>query len=424
MKILVIGNGGREHALSWKLAQSIRVKKVYVAPGNAGTSLENKLENINLTTTPELIQFAKMNQIDFTLVGPEAPLANGIVDEFRKNNLKIWGPTQFCAQLESSKAYAKDFMQKFNIPTARYKIFDNPIDSIKYLETQEIPIVIKADGLAAGKGVLVANNKIEAKKFINEIFYEDKFGGAGSKVVIEECLNGIEASFITMIDGDNILVMASSQDHKRLLDGDNGPNTGGMGAYSPAPIITKELENRVIKEIIQPVINGMKSLGHKYTGFLYAGIMIDQFGNPKNLEFNCRFGDPETQPIICRLESDLVDLIESGLNGDLDQITAKWADKYAVGVILASHGYPETPRKNDVINGLENISLIPDIKIFHSATLIDKNQIITNGGRVLCLVALDRDLNNAKNKAYTAIKDINFNGMQYRHDISNKAFTK
>lgn len=422
MKLLVIGNGGREHALAWKLAQSNKVRKVYVAPGNAGTILENKLENINLTEISDLVRFAKTHHIDFTVVGPEGPLAAGIVDEFRQNNLKIWGPTKFCAKLESSKAYAKNFMQRFSIPTAKYKIFDNAFAALSYLKTQDLPIVIKADGLAAGKGVLVATNHKEAEAFIHEIFHEGKFGAAGSKVVIEECLIGTEASFITMIDGNNILVMASSQDHKRLLDNDEGPNTGGMGAYSPAPIINQELETRVVKEIIQPVIDGMKAMGHKYTGFLYAGLMIDKLGNPKTLEFNCRFGDPETQPIMCRLESDLADLIKHGLDKKLDKVDAKWSNKFAIGVILACHGYPNTPRKNDIITGLDDASSLPDIKIFHSGTMLKDTQLLTNGGRVLCLVALDDNLHEAQKKAYNAVKKINFAGIQYRHDIGNKAF--
>lgn len=420
MKLLVIGSGGREHALAWKLASSPRVTTVYVAPGNAGTAMEPKLKNINLTKIKDLMEFAKSEQITFTLVGPEAPLAAGIVDEFRKNALKIWGPTKFCAQLESSKAYAKHFMHKFNIPTAKYQVFDNITDSINYLKNQEIPIVIKADGLAAGKGVLVANTMSDAEEFIKDIFINDKFGNAGSKVVIEECLVGIEASFIVMIDGNNILVMASSQDHKRLLDNDDGPNTGGMGAYSPAPIVTKELETLVIKEIIQPVIAGMKSLGHEYTGFLYAGLMIDKDGNAKTLEFNCRFGDPETQPILSRLESDLVDLIEYGLDGKLDQITAKWSDKFAIGVVLASYGYPDAPRKNDTITGLNTIKNINDLKVFHSGTTLQDNNLLTSGGRVVCVVGLDQDFKLAQNKAYTAIENIKFDGMQYRHDIGNK----
>lgn len=420
MKLLVIGNGGREHALAWKLASSPGVTTVYVAPGNAGTALEPKLKNINLSEIKDLIAFAKSEQITFTLVGPEAPLAAGIVDEFRQNNLKIWGPTKFCAQLESSKAYAKDFMHKFNIPTAKYQVFDNLNASINYLKNQAVPIVIKADGLAAGKGVLVANTMSDAEEFIKDIFINDKFGNAGNKVVIEECLVGIEASFITMIDGHNILVMASSQDHKRLLDNDEGPNTGGMGAYSPAPIVTKELEERVIKEIIQPVIDGMKSLGHEYTGFLYAGLMIDKQGNAKTLEFNCRFGDPETQPIMARLESDLVDLIEAGLYGKLDQVTAKWVDKFAVGVVLASYGYPSLPRKNDKITGLNDLKSTNELKVFHSGTTLEDENLLTNGGRVMCVVGLDQDFKLAQKKAYLAIERIKFDGMQYRHDIGNK----
>jgi phosphoribosylamine--glycine ligase len=312
-------------------------------------------------------------------------------------------------------------MRKFNIPTAKYETFANAPDAINYLKNQILPIVIKADGLAMGKGVLVANSYMDAENFINEIFYTDKFGNARNKVVIEECLVGIEASFIAMIDGNNTLIMATSQDHKRLLDNDKGPNTGGMGAYSPAPIIDKALETRIIKEIIQPVIDGMESLGHKYTGFLYAGLMIDQFGNPKTLEFNCRLGDPETQPIMCRLDSDLSDLFLHGLNGTLNQVEVKWSNQFAIGVILASSGYPDTPQKNDIITGLPQASMLPEIKIFHSSTIIKNNQLLTNGGRVLCLVARAPSLQEAQKKAYNAVKNISFAGMQYRHDIGAKA---
>src|SRR5579863_6574671 len=329
MNILVIGSGGREHALAWKLAKSPKVDHVYVAPGNGGTASENKISNLSITDIPQLIQFAKENKIVYTLVGPEAPLANGIVDEFRAHGLKIWGPTKFCAQLESSKVFAKEFMLKHNIPTAKYAVFDNEQAAREYLISQSIPIVIKADGLAAGKGVLVAQTMHDAADFVNEIFNHNKFGNAGSKVVIEEFLDGIEASFIVMIDANgNILPMASSQDHKRLLNNDQGPNTGGMGAYSPAPIVTDAIHQKVIKEIIQPVIDGMRDEGHNYSGFLYAGLMIDKNNQVKTLEFNCRFGDPETQPVICRLDSDLFELILAGIDGQLNQITAKWTDKF------------------------------------------------------------------------------------------------
>ncbi|MFN8770113.1 MAG: phosphoribosylamine--glycine ligase [Neisseriaceae bacterium] len=420
MKILVIGSGGREHALAWKLAQSKNCDQVFVAPGNGGTSKENKVKNIDITNISELINFAKNNDISFTVVGPEAPLADGIVDAFRSNNLKIWGPTKFCAQLESSKAFAKDFMIKYNIPTAAYKVFDNQNEAIDYVNTQNTPIVIKADGLAAGKGVLVANTIDEAVLFIKDIFNNNIFGKSDNKVVIEEFLDGVEASFIVMIDGNNILAMASSQDHKRLLDGDLGPNTGGMGAYSPAPIVNSTLHDRVINEIIQPVIDGMRNEGHEYSGFLYAGLMIDKNGNPKTLEFNCRFGDPETQPILMRLDSDLVELIKYGLTKRLDQIEAKWKNDFAVGIVLAAYGYPSNVRNNDIISGLDSID-DKNVKIFHAGTQSRDEKLYTSGGRVLCVVALDENIKNAQTKAYNAIKQIKFEGMQYRTDIADNA---
>ena len=421
MQILVIGSGGREHALAWKFADSPKVSHVFVAPGNVGTSLENKVSNIDITDITELIDFAKQNNIAFTVVGPEAPLAAGIVDQFRNHGLKIWGPTQYCAQLESSKVFSKNFMQKYNIPTAKYATFNDGASAKDYLRTQDLPIVIKADGLAAGKGVLVAKNLTDALNFVDDIFANQKFGSAGSKVVIEEFLAGVEASFIVMIDGKNILAMATSQDHKRLLNDDLGPNTGGMGAYSPAPIVTKEVHDRVISEIIQPVIDGMVSSGHQYTGFLYAGLMIDAQGNPKTLEFNCRFGDPETQPIMMRLESDFAGLIEAGLNSKLDTAVAKWRDKYAVGVVLASKGYPDNPQKNDIITGCDTLYNLHNVKAFHAGTKLKDNALYTDGGRVLCVVGLDKDLALAKQAAYNAIKRIKFEGMQYRTDIADKA---
>lgn len=422
MNVLVIGNGGREHALAWKLAKSAKVHHVYVAPGNGGTASENKISNLAITDIPQLIQFAKDNEISFTLVGPEIPLANGVVDEFRKHGLKIWGPTKFCARLESSKVYSKEFMLKYNIPTAKYAVFDNGQESCEYLASQAIPIVIKADGLAAGKGVLVAQTMSEAVDFINDIFNHNKFGSAGSKVVIEEFLDGVEASFIVMIDANgNILPMASSQDHKRLLNNDQGPNTGGMGAYSPAPIVTDAIHQIVIKEIIQPVIDGMRNEGHNYTGFLYAGLMIDKNNQIKTLEFNCRFGDPETQPVISRLDSDLSQLLEAGIDGNLDKVTAKWTDQFAIGVVLAAEGYPDAPRKNDIISGLDKVKSMPDIYVFHAGTKQDGNEIYTDGGRVLCVVGLDKDLKLAQEKVYAAIKMIEFKGMQYRNDIGHTA---
>jgi phosphoribosylamine--glycine ligase len=421
-KVLVIGNGGREHALAWKLAKSPKVNHVYVAPGNGGTATANKISNLSLTNISELIKFAEDNQIAFTVVGPEAPLAAGIVDEFRKHGLKIWGPSRFCAQLESSKAFAKEFMLKHNIPTAKYVVFDNGLQALEYLQSQSLPIVIKADGLAAGKGVLVATSMPEAINFINDIFSHNKFGYAGSKVVIEEFLDGIEASFIVMIDNNgNTLPMASSQDHKRLLNQDMGPNTGGMGAYSPAPIVSEAIHQQVIKEIIQPVIDGMSNAGHSYSGFLYAGLMIDKNSQVKTLEFNCRFGDPETQPVISRLESDLFELIAAGIDGRLDQIEAKWAEQFAIGVVLASEGYPDTPRKNDIISGLDKVNDTPDVEVFHAGTKVEGDTLYTDGGRVLCVVGLDTDFRIAQKKAYDAIGLISFNGMQYRTDIGDRA---
>lgn len=422
-KVLVIGSGGREHALAWKLSCSPKVKHVYVAPGNLGTQLEDKISNLAVTDIPGLIKFAHENEIAFTLVGPEVPLANGIVDEFRAQGLKIWGPTKFCAQLESSKVFAKDFMLKYNIPTAKYAVFNNGAEAHQYLKSQAMPIVIKADGLASGKGVLVAQNISEANAFIDDIFNNNKFGTSGSKVVIEEFLHGVEASFIVMIDENgNILPMASSQDHKRLLNNDNGPNTGGMGAYSPAPIVDNAIHQQVMDKIIRPVISGMKNSGHIYTGFLYAGLMIDKNGIAKTLEFNCRFGDPETQPIMARLDNDLFDIIEAGLGGNLDKTDAKWKEQFAIGVVLAAQGYPDAPRKNDIIEGLDKIKNQADICLFHAGTKLNNNKIYTDGGRVLCVVGLDNDLKLAQKKVYDAIGLIKFDGMQYRTDIGDKAF--
>ena len=423
MKILVIGSGGREHALAWKLAQSPKVSHVFVAPGNVGTSLENKVSNLDITDISKLIYFVEHNDIEFTIVGPEAPIADGIVDQFRDSGgLKIWGPTQYCAQLETSKVFAKKFMQKYNIPTAKYAVFSDGNSAKDYLSTQTLPIVIKADGLAAGKGVLVAQNMAEALSFIDDIFKKEKFGYAGRKVVIEEFLSGTEASFMVMIDSRYILPLATSQDHKRLLNNDLGPNTGGMGAYSPAPIITAEIHDRVMREIIQPVIDGMKAEGYLYTGFLYAGLMIDSEGNPKTLEFNCRLGDPETQAIMMRLDCDLVDLFEIGFNCTLNNIEATWKDEYAVGVVLASQGYPDDPQKNDIISGCDTLSGLNNIKVFHAGTKLEDNVLYTDGGRVLCVVASNKDLALAKQAAYDAIAHIKFDGMQYRTDISDKGF--
>lgn len=423
MKLLVIGNGGREHALAWKLANSPKVKTVFVAPGNAGTAAEHKVQNIPLTNHADLIQFCCDNQITFTLVGPEAPLAAGIVDDFRAVGLPIFGPTQAAAQLESSKDFAKAFMAKHNIPTAQYQTFENAEQAHDYVNQKGAPIVIKADGLAAGKGVIVAMTLDEAHAAIDDMLFGNKMGNAGSRVVIEDFLTGEEASFIVMVDGDNVLPMATSQDHKRLRDGDQGPNTGGMGAYSPAPVVTPEVYERAMNEIILPTVRGMKSDGIEFTGFLYAGLMIDNTGAPFTIEFNCRFGDPETQPIMSRLDSDLVDLIQAALDKKLDKATAKWSDKVAVGVVLAAHNYPDTPRKGDVITGIDAANSIGHV--FHAGTSTnEQGEIITNGGRVLCVVGLGDNVPWAKNTAYRAVDDIQFDGMQFRSDIASKAINR
>ena len=423
MKLLVIGNGGREHALAWKLANSPKVKTVFVAPGNAGTATEHKVQNIPLTNHADLIQFCRDNQITFTLVGPEAPLAAGIVDDFRAAGLPIFGPTQAAAQLESSKDFAKAFMAKHNIPTAQYQTFENAEQAHDYVNQKGAPIVIKADGLAAGKGVIVAMTLDEAHAAIDDMLLGNKMGNAGSRVVIEDFLTGEEASFIVMVDGDNVLPMATSQDHKRLRDGDPGPNTGGMGAYSPAPVVTPEVYDRAMNEIILPTVRGIKSDGIEFTGFLYAGLMIDNTGAPFTIEFNCRFGDPETQPIMSRLDSDLVDLIQAALDKKLDKTTAKWSDKVAVGVVLAAHNYPDTPRKGDVITGIDAANSIGHV--FHAGTSTnEQGEIITNGGRILCVVGLGDNVLWAKNTAYRAVDDIQFDGMQFRNDIADKAINR
>lgn len=423
MKLLVIGNGGREHALAWKLANSPKVKTVFVAPGNAGTATEHKVQNIPLTNHADLIQFCRDNQITFTLVGPEAPLAAGIVDDFRAAGLPIFGPTQAAAQLESSKDFAKAFMAKHNIPTAQYQTFENAEQAHDYVNQKGAPIVIKADGLAAGKGVIVAMTLDEAHAAIDDMLLGNKMGNAGSRVVIEDFLTGEEASFIVMVDGDNVLPMATSQDHKRLRDGDQGPNTGGMGAYSPAPVVTPEVYDRAMNEIILPTVRGMKSDGIEFTGFLYAGLMIDNTGAPFTIEFNCRFGDPETQPIMSRLDSDLVDLIQAALDKKLDKTIAKWSDKVAVGVVLAAHNYPDTLRKGDVITGIDAANSIGHV--FHAGTSTnEQGEIITNGGRVLCVVGLGDNVLWAKNTAYRAVDDIQFDGMQFRNDIADKAINR
>ncbi len=419
MKILVIGSGGREHALAWRLAQSMKVQKVYVAPGNAGTALEKGLANVAITAIPELIEFAQREHIELTVVGPEAPLAAGVVDAFRAAGLKIFGPTQAAAQLESSKDFAKRFMTRHNIPTAFFETFSNIVQAKAYVEKHGAPIVIKADGLAAGKGVVVAMSKEEAFDAIAMMLSDNKLGDAGARVVIEEFLTGEEASFIVMVDGKNVLTMASSQDHKRLLDGDNGPNTGGMGAYSPAPVVTPEIHARALREVILPVVRGMESEGITYTGFLYAGLMISPDGSLKVLEFNCRMGDPETQPIMLRLKSDLAVLMEHAVNGTLDQVEAEWDRRTALGVVMAAANYPDTPRKGDAIGGLPKS--LEDAHVFHAGTTMQNGQVVTSGGRVLCVVALGDMVKMAQKRAYEIADTIHFDGCQMRRDIGYRA---
>ena len=420
MKLLIIGNGGREHALAWKLAQSPKVSAVYVATGNAGTAAEPKVHNLALTAHADLIAFCQRENIAFTVVGPEAPLAAGMVDDFRAAGLPIFGPTRAAAQLESSKDFAKAFMQRHGIPTAQYQTFANAQAAHDYVNQKGAPIVIKADGLAAGKGVIVAMTLNEAHAAIDDMLLGNKMGDAGARVVIEDFLQGEEASFIVMSDGDNVLPMATSQDHKRLLDGDKGLNTGGMGAYSPAPVVSDAVYQRVMDEIILPTIRGMKADGIEFTGFLYAGLMIDASGAPRTIEFNCRFGDPETQPIMSRLDSDLVDLIEAALQRKLDSASAQWKSQTAVGVVLAAQNYPDTPKKGDIIHGIDAANAIG--KVFHAGTAVnERGEIITNGGRVLCVVGLGDDVATAKQQAYRALAEIEFDGMQYRTDIADKA---
>jgi phosphoribosylamine---glycine ligase len=422
MKLLVIGGGGREHAMAWRLAQSPRVQKVFVAPGNGGTATENGLENVAITGIPELLDFARKEHVYLTVVGPEAPLAAGVVDAFSDAGLRIFGPRKAAAQLESSKDFAKAFMVRHGIPSARYGTFTSAHEAKAHVEKHGAPIVIKADGLAAGKGVVVAATKQEALAAIDAMLGERRLGAAGERVVIEEFLQGEEASFIVMSDGVNVLPLATSQDHKRLRDGDQGPNTGGMGAYSPAPIVTPKLHARVMREIIQPAIQGMAKDGTPYVGFLYAGLMIDSSGTPKTLEFNCRLGDPETQPILLRLKSDLFDLVERAVGGTLDRTKADWDRRSALGVVLAAHGYPDEPRKGDRIDGLPRAT--QDCRVFHAGTKKDGKAIVTNGGRVLCVTALGDSVKMARTRAYECVDAIRFDGMQYRRDIGHRALKR
>ncbi len=422
MKILVVGSGGREHALAWKLAQSKRIQMVLVAPGNGGTALDPQLKNIFITDPVQLADFAQQEQVALTVVGPEAPLAAGIVDTFRERGLKIFGPTQKAAQLESSKDFAKAFMHRHGIPTAKYQSFSDAAAAHRYIDEQGAPIVIKADGLAAGKGVVVAMTLEEAHGAVDMMLSDNRFGDAGARVVIEEFLEGEEASFIVMVDGKNILPLATSQDHKRLLDKDEGPNTGGMGAYSPAPIVTPQLHARVMREIIQPTVQGMAKDGIPYTGFLYAGLMIDAQGNPKTLEFNCRMGDPETQPIMARLKTDLVSVMEHAVEGKLDQIELDWDRRTALGVVMAAGGYPDAPKKGDVITGIPEETA--DSMTFHAGTVLENGQLKTSGGRVLCVVGLGDTVRVAHKNAYEAVDQIRFDGMQFRRDIGWRAMRR
>ncbi|HSN39030.1 MAG TPA: phosphoribosylamine--glycine ligase [Burkholderiales bacterium] len=419
MKILVIGSGGREHALAWKLARSPRISKVFVAPGNAGTATEEGVANVALTAIPDLIEFAGKETIALTVVGPEAPLAEGIVDAFQAAGLRIFGPTRQAARLESSKDYAKAFMKRHGIPTAAYETFTDARQAHDYIDRNGVPIVIKADGLAAGKGVVVAADRDAAHAAVDMMLIDNKMGAAGARVVIEAFLEGEEASFIVLCDGRHALALASSQDHKRLRDGDEGPNTGGMGAYSPAPVITPGIHAKVMREVIQPAINGMDKDGVPYVGFLYAGLMVGKDGQIRVLEFNCRLGDPETQPIMMRLKSDLVALIEHAVEGSLDRIEAEWDPRVALGVVLAARGYPDDPKKGDIVHGL--ISGDGDFHVFHAGTALDGRQVLTNGGRVLCVTALGHNVKTAQRRAYEIAGKIHFEGMQMRHDIGHRA---
>jgi len=425
MNVLVIGGGGREHALAWKTAQSNNVSKVYVAPGNAGTSTEDKLENINVAAEDivGLVEFAKTNNIELTIVGPEQPLVDGVVDAFQAEGLMIFGPSAKAAQLEGSKAFTKDFLARNNIPTGYYENFTEIEPALAYVREQGAPIVVKADGLAAGKGVIVALTLQEAEDAIKDMLAGNAFGDAGHRVVIEEFLEGEEASFIVMVDGKNVLPFATSQDHKRAYNKDLGPNTGGMGAYSPAPVVTKEIHDRIMKEVIYPTVEGMANEGAPYTGFLYAGLMIDADGTPNVIEYNCRFGDPETQPIMMRLQSDLAELCITACKGNLDTASISFDERAAVGVVLAAGGYPASYNKGDVISGLDT-NKADDAKTFHAGTALNDNNVVTNGGRVLCATALGNTVTQAQEKAYMLLNQISWKDVQFRTDIAYRAIER
>jgi len=423
MKVLVIGGGGREHALAWRLAQAVRVSRIYVAPGNGGTVTDPRYDSIDITEPAALREWALKEKIALTVVGPEAPLAAGVVDEFRAHGLRIFGPTKAAAQLESSKAFSKAFMKRHKIPTAEYEAFTDAAAAHAYIDAKGAPIVVKADGLAAGKGVVVAMTAQEAHEAVDFMLVDNKFGVShnegGARVVIEEFLQGEEASFIVLCDGKNVTALATSQDHKRLLDNDEGPNTGGMGAYSPAPVVTAEVHARAMREIILPTIRGMEKDGIPYTGFLYAGLMIDAAGHPKTLEFNCRMGDPETQPIMMRLKSDLFEVFWHATDGTLDQVELQWDRRVALGVVLAAHGYPLAPRKGDAITNIP--AETPDAMVFHAGTTLKDGQLVTSGGRVLCATVLADNVKLAQQRVYEVAAQVRFDGVQYRKDIGFRA---
>ncbi len=426
MKLLVIGSGGREHALAWKLAQSPRVKKVYVAPGNGGTATETRVENLAITDIDQLADFCVREDIHLTVVGPEAPLAAGVVDAFRARRLRIWGPTRAAAQLESSKAFAKAFMERHRIPTAQHRTFSDAQQAHAYIDAHGAPLVVKADGLAAGKGVVVATDLAQAHAAVRDMLesnvYGVQHGSDGARVVIEDFLDGEEASFIVLVDGRHVLPLASSQDHKRLRDGDQGPNTGGMGAYSPAPVVTPEVHARVMREIITPTVQAMAAEGHPYTGFLYAGLMVDAHGHARALEFNCRLGDPETQPILMRLKSDLVEVLDAALDGELDRVELQWDRRTALAVVMAAPGYPEAPRLGDAIDiGAKSDA---DLRVFHAGTRLVDGALRTSGGRVLAVTALGDSVRMAQTRAYDGVRQIAFDGMQFRQDIGHRAIKR
>lgn len=425
MNVLIIGNGGREHALAWRIRQSPQAGRIFVAPGNAGTHLEPGVENVAIDTLdfPALVAFAKANQIGLTVVGPEAPLVAGVVDYFASHGLRCFGPSKSAAQLEGSKAFTKDFLARHGVPTAAYRNFTEIAPAVAYVREQGAPIVIKADGLAAGKGVIIAQTVEEAIATIEDMLSGNKFGNAGHRVVIEQFLTGEEASFIVMVDGQNVLPFATSQDHKARDDGDKGPNTGGMGAYSPAPVVTDAVHAKVMKEVIMPTVNGMKADGSPYVGFLYAGLMISPNGDVNVIEFNCRFGDPEAQPVMMRLQSDLIDLCNAALDGQLDTADAVWDPRPAVGVVMASGGYPDAYAKGDVITGLEKNTL-SDRKVFHAGTTMRDNDVLTNGGRVLCATALGSTVTAAQQAAYALVAQVHWNKVYYRHDIGYRAIAR